>query len=156
MFPSTCGFLPQFYNSHPDFRHPIASLHSEHQPGHLFGTSGYHDGFNGQQSYDALYRQQPQPMTSIPAADSSRRFTIILTSDEQKCILRRMRKMRLISDRTTKELSQHSVQLLNTTFENKKQRLDCFNENTKKKFRKALARLKICVAASGDARPSKC
>jgi hypothetical protein len=154
MFPSTCGFLPQFYHSHPDLRHPTASLHSQHQPGHLFCNSGY--GFIGQQSYDALYRQQPQPMTSIPAADSSRPFTISLTSDEQKCILRRMRKMRLISDRTTKELSQHHVQLLNTAFANIKQRLDCFNENTPKKFRKALERLKICVAASGEARQNKC
>ena len=44
--------------------------------------------------------------------------------------------MRLISDRTTKELSQHHVQLLNTTFANIKQRLDCFNENTQKSLEK--------------------
>jgi hypothetical protein len=134
MFPSTCGFSPQLYNSSPALRHPIASLHSQHQPSHLFSTSGY--GFNGQQSYDALHRLgltlQPQPMTSIPAADSSRAFSIILNSDEQKCILGIMMNMRLISDSTTKELSPHHVQLLNTTFANKKKRLDCFNDKQNK------------------------
>jgi hypothetical protein len=62
-------------------------------------------GFNGQQSYDALHLPgltfQPQPMTSIPAAVSSKPFTIILNSDEQIVFLRRMRKMRLISDSST-------------------------------------------------------
>jgi hypothetical protein len=93
-------------------------MQSQRQPGHLFSTSGY--GFDGQQSYDALYHPgltlQQQPVTSIPAADSSRAFTIIFNSDEEKCILGRMRNMRLISDSTTKELSQHHVQLLDTTF----------------------------------------
>jgi hypothetical protein len=81
---------------------------------------------------------QQQPVTSTPAADSSRAFTIIFNSDEQKCILGRMRNMRLISDSTTKELSQHHVQLLNTTFANKKKRLDhdCFNEKPKKSLEK--------------------
>ena len=135
---STCGFPPQFYNSHPALRQPIATLHSQRQPGHLFSTSGY--GFDDQQSYDALYRPgltlQQQPVTSIPAADSSRSFTIIFNSDEQKCILGRMRNMHLISDSTTKELSQHHVQLLNTTFANKKKRLDCFNEKPKNSLEK--------------------
>ncbi len=112
MFPSTCRFPMQFYNSHPNVRQTIATLHSQHQPGHLFSTSGY--GFDGQRSYDALYRPglslQQQQMTSIPAADSSRAFTIIFNSDEQECILGRMRKMLLISDSTTKELGQHHVQ----------------------------------------------
>jgi hypothetical protein len=39
---------------------------------------------------------QQQPVTSIPAADSSGAFTIIINSDEQKCILGRMRNMHLI------------------------------------------------------------
>ncbi len=89
MFPSTCGFPMQFYNSHPNVRQPIASLHCQRQPGHLISTSGY--GFDGQRSYDALYLPglslQQQPMTSIPAADSSRAFTFVFSSDEQECIL---------------------------------------------------------------------
>ena len=47
-----------------------------------------------------------------------------------------MRNMHLISDSTTKELSQHHVQLLNTTFANKKKRLDCFNEKPKNSLEK--------------------
>ncbi len=49
-----------------------------------------------------------------------------------------MRNMCLISDSTTKELSQHHVQLLNTTFTNKKKRLDssCFNEPPPKSLEK--------------------
>ncbi len=50
MFPSTCGFSQQFYNSHPDLRHPIESLHSQHQPSHLikidlFNSAGTSDWF---------------------------------------------------------------------------------------------------------------
>ncbi len=44
--------------------------------------------------------------------------------------------MRLISDSSIKELTQQHVQLLNTTFANKKQRLDCFNEKTKNSLEK--------------------
>ncbi len=40
--------------------------------------------------------------------------------------------MRLITDSTTKELSQHHVQLLNTMFASKKKGLDCFNKNLEK------------------------
>ncbi len=79
----------------------------------------------------SLFLQQ-QPMTSIPPSDSNRAFTIIFNSDEQNCILGRMRKMRLITDSTTKELSQHHVQLLNTMFASKEKGLDCFNKNLEK------------------------
>jgi hypothetical protein len=93
---------------------------------------------------------QQQPVTSIPAADSSRAFTIIFNSDEKKCILGRMRNMRLISDSTTKELSQHHVQLLNTTFANKKKRLDCFNEKPKKTLEKQDSKSVLQQAATHD------
>jgi hypothetical protein len=44
--------------------------------------------------------------------------------------------MHLISDSTIQELGQHHVQLLNTTFANKKKRLDCFDEKPQKNLEK--------------------
>ena len=132
MFLSTCGFPPQFYNIHLDLRQPVATMYS--------------------QDYDLLLRPgstlQQQPMESIPAADSSRAYTIIFNLDEQKCIVGRMKKTRLISDSTTKTLTQHHVQLLNTTFANKKKCLDCFKDKTKISLEKQ-AQDQCC--ASGDA-----
>jgi len=61
-----------------------------------------------------------------------------------------MRNMRLISDSTTKELSQHHVQLLNTTFANKKKRLDCFNEKPKKTLEKQDSKSVLQQAATHD------
>ena len=61
-----------------------------------------------------------------------------------------MRNMRLISDSTTKELSQHHLQLLNTTFANKKKRLDCFNENPQKTLEKPDSKSVLQHAATHD------
>ncbi len=84
---------PVDFHSNSDLRQPIASQYSQDKPSYLCNNPGY--GFDGQRSYDLLYRPgltwQQQPTTSIPAADSSRAFTMTFNFDEQKLILGRMK-----------------------------------------------------------------
>jgi hypothetical protein len=58
--------------------------------------------------------------------------------------------MHLISDSKAKELSQHHVQFLNTTFANKKKRLDCFDEKPKNSLEKQDSKSVLQPAATHD------
>jgi len=62
-----------------------------------------------------------------PITDTCRRYTVVFTSDEEQCDLKRMKNIHMISDYKTKDLNQYQVQLLNTMFANKKKQLDCFS-----------------------------